>query len=651
MTLVEKFEITELIPLKLNLSIDDSETLDNGEISEKSIASFNLTRWSSLMTPCVACDKTFDNVIELAAHQLEVHSKVDLACITCNTKFEDALEFVNHTTCKHDDGDLKHCCLLCDKIFSNLSFHSQHMQKDHQNESQNIFQCIVCGEYLSSKAKLQNHWASEHHEENDQHINSKKPKPEDALEANKRSKRSKLAETESFETESMHDELSSDEIEKPKVKRKRKEPPNKSQQPKRSVSKGNQQLLLGSEIDTFEKLFADELNGASKLAPNLHLNTSKCNQLASGEVPDEHAIKVSDLRWKDFLFCGVCKIPFPDINDLVDHVESQHSSRSKMFHCRDCNGEYTAHSETPLINHLIERHHLEHLKFCCLVCSKIFYNLQSLIDHHKSHQGRFEPHICLICGFYAKSFEDLKEHKIFHLSIEKSDNQLLCDKIFEKFISREEPSTENNAVEVQEKNNDGSVKEECADRFIIDWSFGQYHCPPCALTFQTPFDLFVHQRLKHPKTETYKRNFGCSLCTDKKDYSNMFTFVNHAMNKHLENAKFTCIACSKVFWNYIALASHYRDVHPNFSNIFCCHCGKIFSNVTVASSHFKTLNLLRTPEERKLLKEGKIQEEMSHICHVCARSFKSRGTLLNHVKTHEVLEPSDLLQCHICSKL
>lgn len=358
---------------------------------------------------------------------------------------------------------------------------------------------------------------------------------------------------------------------------------------------------------------------------------------------------VSKVRWKNLLSCGVCKIPFTNINDLFDHADSKHNTRTKLFHCSSCDGEFTALCESILVNHLVERHYQEHLKFCCLVCSKMFYDFPSLVNHYRTHDGKFDLLVCLICGWYAKTLDDLREHKAYHASIEKSENQLLCERVFDKFSSGAEPSIRNHCIADYERIPDGSVTVECQKRFSIDWTFGQYQCPTCIISFANPFDLFVHQRLKHSK-EVDKKIYTCTLCVDKKDYSNLFTFVNHATAKHLDNAKFTCVVCEKVFWSYLPLAMHYKNVHPTFPCIFCLHCGKIFMNVTVASSHFKALNLLRTPEERKLLKEGKIQEETSHICHVCARNFKSRGTLLNHVKTHEALEPSDLLQCHICSK-
>lgn len=439
--------------------------------------------------------------------------------------------------------------------------------------------------------------------------------------------------------ESGSDDGSSEDQEKPLRKRVR-------TSSRRSTKK------IASEMETIEQLFADELAGSSTQDVSLHLNINECHRLSDGEIPEEHAEQISKIRWRDVLCCAVCQIPFTNIDDMLAHIELKHNSRTKAFTCNLCNG-YTAISESILINHLVERHFQEYLRFCCLYCSKLYYDLPSLVRHYKTHKGRFVLNICLWCGFYAKTFEDLKEHKAYHGTVEKSANQLLCEQVFERFNSGSELSIINESIADIERNPDGSVTDECQSRFIIDWSFGRYQCPRCDVDFLNPFDLFVHQRLKHPK-EHEKKIFCCKLCISKTEFSNLYTFVNHATAKHLEDSKFTCVVCSRVHWSFVALAQHYKSVHPSFPCIFCCHCGKIFMNVTIASSHFKSLNLVRTPEERKLLKEGKIEEETSHICHichVCAKTFKNRGTLLNHVKTHETLEPSELLQCHICSKL
>lgn len=127
---------------------------------------------------------------------------------------------------------------------------------------------------------------------------------------------------------------------------------------------------------------------------------------------------------------------------------------------------------------------------------------------------------------------------------------------------------------------------------------------------------------------------------------------NLLLEFHYESLRFTCVICTRIFWNYLALAMHYRNVHPSFTSVFCCHCGKLFHSITAGAIHYKKIMIMLTDEEKKLKKEGKLEtEQSSHICHVCGKACKNNYTLLKHITTHEEPDPSKMLQCHICSKL
>lgn len=646
----------------LSVELVERDILESGEVCEDAISSIYLPRWSDLIKSCGICDELVSNPIQLNIHHGASHKLrgVEISCFFCSSKFKRIFGFLNHVI-KHSEY-LTHCCLICNKLFADLNALNFHNKVSHLDMLGKIYQCLVCGQFSETITLLRKHNEAMHLR-NAEPISRKRRKSsaDETCEFSGRSKSAKgSVKVEDFsesdgnyeDTESEYQDADSDDEDKKPLKLLVKRETRKYEKSKRNNNsrKSTHLGVFGRDTDTFEKLFAEELDGTSKLSVNLHLNTSASNQLSDGEIPEEFASRISEVRWRDILSCGICKLPFTNIEDLLDHSESKHFTRAKVFHCQSCDSDFTAISESILVNHLVDRHFFEHLKFCCMVCSKMFYDLKSLHNHYKTHSGNFKLLVCLICGWYAKTLTDLKEHKTFHVTMEKSENQILCEKVFEKFNSGQEISLINPCVGEYERNLDGTVTDDCERRFNLNWSFGNYDCKKCSIHHANPFDLFVHRRLKHAK-EFDKKLYSCSLCIDKKDYSNLFTFVNHATVKHLENGKFTCIVCSRTHWNFLALANHYRKVHPAFPCVFCCHCGKIFMNVTIASSHFKALNLLRTPEERKLLKEGKIQEDSSHICHVCARQFKNRGTLLNHVKTHETLQPSDLLQCHICSKL
>lgn len=196
-----------------------------------------------------------------------------------------------------------------------------------------------------------------------------------------------------------------------------------------------EQSLYGPEIDTLEKLYEDEICGVSKF-PALHLNVPEKCKLANGEVPEEFALQVSALRWKDIFSCLICNLRFDNILDMKKHHKEKHI-REKVFGCPTCETTTMATiSETILLNHLVERHYFGHLLFCCMVCSKMFYDLRSLNNHYKTHNGGFHTNSCFICGFTAKDLEALKFHKAQHMikeTSEKFDTLLLCEKIQDKF--------------------------------------------------------------------------------------------------------------------------------------------------------------------------------------------------------------------------
>ncbi len=433
--------------------------------------------------------------------------------------------------------------------------------------------------------------------------------------------------------------------------KKRKSRSSTSQKPKNS----KEQSLYGPEVDTLEKLYEDEIYGFSKF-PRLHLNVPEDCKLANGEVPEQFAQQVSSLRWKDIFACLICNLRFENILEMKKHHTEKHV-REKVFGCHLCEGGVVvagmkggAISETSLLNHLVERHYFGHLLFCCMVCSKMFYDLRSLNNHYKSHDGEFYANSCFICGFTSKDLEALKYHKAQHMikeTSEKSDNLLLCEKIQDKFDRGLLQNPVNPLVFENERNADGTVSDECQRRLAVDWSFGTYNCPPCSLTYDNPFDLFVHTNLLHNPTssKSIKKIYGCKECeiqkkrSIKQQFDQMFTFFNHAIDeRHNENIQFSCIVCSKVFWNLLALVNHYKQVHPAFSCVPCNHCGRVFQNCAFASNH---LNKEVAKDDEKIVR---VQKNETFVCEICGFGSRKKGIFVSHRKmVHKLVKPEEIV--------
>lgn len=675
---------------KLTLAVEECYRNDDGTVSCERPDDFK--KWSDFPINCSMCTKRNLTPIEYFLHHINDHmdwtktGKDTIAfrfnCNECPEElFASLTSFCSHLMYKHSHDELSFRCLVCSKLFWNYAAHSHHVKFFHP--SFRFFICKICGKMTDRFCNYLQHLNSIHGTgdttkkspiKNRKLVGKRRTKSIETAPRTKRAKAEKIfvkeesdfySESEESESE-FDDEASSEDVplqEVSKDKRKKKSCGRRVVEllPKRRPNnrhRTEKQILFGPELDTPEKLFAEEINGTSIFPSSVYLNISVQVKPPNGEVSDELATSqgLNPLRWRDMLVCAVCKLKFLNINGLTNHIADNHGTRTRAFGCYNCDIDYGALYESSLVNHLVERHYYEHLKLCCLVCSKMFYDFLSLVNHYKTHDGHFQILVCFICGFYAKTIDDLKEHKAYHVQMEntKPDNQTLCERVLEKFNRGAEPNMINTEVAEYERNPDGTVTMECQRRFTVDWSFAVYQCPLCFADYSNPFELFSHLRLKHPKEQDQTRRvYSCKTCVDKKLFSGMHYFINHAAELHVQSLRFTCVVCSRLFWNYLALANHYKNVHPTFTAVLCCHCGKLFHSITSGAIHYKKIMIMLTDEEKKLKKEGKLQEpeESTHICHVCGKCCKNNYTLVKHITTHEEPDPSKMLQCHVCSKL
>ena len=633
--------MNQLDDVKASLDVEDCFKSFDGTVNENRAKKFK--SWNEFKNSCGICPLNNLTPIEYYLHHITNH--VDWTshdrhsvphkfnCDECGEESSSLMSFTSHLITKHNYHELGFRCTVCSKLFWNYAALSHHLRFFHP--SFRHYLCSICGKVADRFSNFKQHLVAVHGLIEGK-VTQKRKTKKDHKRTQKRVKPESESDFDSEESES--DTASSISSENLPLKTKLSRRKNKKTHEKKTeiVKKrrpnnryrNEKQTIYGPEFDTAEKLYADEIKNQSIFTASLFLNVSIDTQLTNGEVTEELANSqgLNPLRWRDLLVCAICKVKFTNINALTDHINQDHSTRTRAFGCFNCDIEYGALYESSLVNHLVERHYLEHLRFCCLVCSKLFYDLLALSHHYKTHKVDFDIFVCFICGFYAKTLDDLKEHKAYHLQMEtsKPDNQTLCEKVLEKFNKGDELNVFNQQVAEYERCHDGTVTMECQRRFVVDWSFAQYQCPLCLVQLSNPFGLFVHLRLKHPKEqEQARRIYSCNTCVEKKVFSGMHYFINHAAENHNEILRFTCVVCSRVFWNYVALANHYKNVHPSFTAVFCCHCGKLFHSITSAAIHYKKIMILLTDDEKRLKKEGKLEsEEANHICHVCGKILK-----------------------------
>ena len=159
-----------------------------------------------------------------------------------------------------------------------------------------------------------------------------------------------------------------------------------------------------SKANTVEKLFKDELENTSQLA-TAFLSVLDCERMPDGTISNQGLLTINPKRWLNFEYkCEVCQKILPSVLDLKNHCQSVHpDSIDSIFSCSECPGQADQKFKrcSRFINHVTKKHY-EHLRFSCLKCNDIFWNIGSLYKHYKSKHpfdvNKIFP--CLICGHY-----------------------------------------------------------------------------------------------------------------------------------------------------------------------------------------------------------------------------------------------------------
>lgn len=158
-----------------------------------------------------------------------------------------------------------------------------------------------------------------------------------------------------------------------------------------------------------------------------HMEIHPRKLLSDGEVPENWLQKFKDFKtWKDLKFpCGAhCNRTFNDLFSLACHNLEKEKDSDQEIMCQFCDDpkEFKGRNALPtFINHIAKVHKLMHLKYCCIVCSKVFYNMPLLAEHmkncHPATRLMFFP--CFECGHYVRRQSLLIAHKKKHDHKEK----------------------------------------------------------------------------------------------------------------------------------------------------------------------------------------------------------------------------------------
>ena len=83
----------------------------------------------------------------------------------------------------------------------------------------------------------------------------------------------------------------------------------------------------------------------------------------------------------------------------------------------------------------------------------------------------------------------------------------------------------------------------------------------------------------HRKTSGIYHNNQCSQC-EHKGFRSHNEYANHVVAKHMNNWKFRCGICPKVFDTRKEVNNHISDIHRNKlrKSVICEKCGKTFQH-------------------------------------------------------------------------
>lgn len=176
-----------------------------------------------------------------------------------------------------------------------------------------------------------------------------------------------------------------------------------------------------------EDIFCNEYDGIYSTMPD-SLELERHQKCADGSLTKDAAESVHESSWNVYEWkCIHCsnnreKLIFDSRFELEDHFKLMHRDIKVSYPCADCTS-LSFKSYFSFQNHTIE--HRPILKFCCDICSKIYWNIMDLHNHRMNCNPKMR-HTCLYCGKMFESGFFLKQHAGHHQKF-KPEELYHCD--------------------------------------------------------------------------------------------------------------------------------------------------------------------------------------------------------------------------------
>jgi hypothetical protein len=135
-----------------------------------------------------------------------------------------------------------------------------------------------------------------------------------------------------------------------------------------------------------------------------------------GSVKDKFAENLQSWSSMNELKCiyDHCSKKFKSPFELLLHNRAVHKGQNeKVFKCPSCPAGDDSKEQRfdfcQFFQHTVDAHQ-SYLRFCCVVCSKMFFNLSSLLEHYVDTHRSFSFLVCLYDGLLFKTLQQIKDH-------------------------------------------------------------------------------------------------------------------------------------------------------------------------------------------------------------------------------------------------
>ncbi|XP_066254689.1 zinc finger protein 699-like isoform X3 [Euwallacea similis] len=401
------------------------------------------------------------------------------------------------------------------------------------------------------------------------------------------------------------------------------------------------------QFDTSHNLLVhldDSHGGAAVFICSLCGQTEQTEQDITDHVLKEHnSTIIENLRC---LFCPRDRVfvKFMDEVFLKAHMTGEHNEASRkalhkdrrIYKCPHCPGIYK--QSQSLNTHIkIDHESKAGVNLVCSVCEKEYVSAYHLQKHINTKHKELNQFVCGECGMSYTSQQDIQLH-ISQLHGTFNDNQIACnfceaDSDYAKYFFTQASSLEKHL-------------RSCHSNQILSTEPGEFECQKCPRNFETKDALQNHIIQTHPfkclkcdKTFTQKASLNmhlkqrhsnsckkCEFCD--KECNNLRSYRDHVMRKH-GDCNMPCDICNKNYSSSESLKQHKKihseDYYQRFKE--CHFCKRKYMNIGVHMRNFHET-------------DGK-----NHICEICGKAFREKGTLKLHLMIHRNIRPHE---CSVC---